>query len=329
MTVHIAIIGLGQTGASVGLALADQKEKLHRTGHDIDPAQARQAEKQGAVDSIHFNLPAAVEKADLVVLALPIDQIKPTLEVIAPVLRQDAVVVDFAPVKRAMLEWARQILPPDRHYVGLAPVRNPLYLDVPEADADTAHADFFHHSIIAVVTPPGTPAEANRLATDLISLLGAEHLFIDPYELDGLVAATHILPELLSSALVHATTAQPGWLEARKFADKAYAAVTRPAAHPGTAAALTRMALNAPDNTLRVLDNAIDALQTLRTLVAEGDAPALEAYFEQARQNRLTWWEQRSAGNWSKEGEPKVEPFGTGMILGRLLGINRPKRPKK
>lgn len=328
MTVQITIIGLGQTGASVGLALAAHKDQLYRVGHDIDPTRARQAEKLGAVDAIHYNLPAAVEKADLVVLALPVDQIQPTLEVIAPVLRPEAVVVDLAPVKQVVMEWARQILPPDRYYIGLAAVRNPLYLDTPEAELDTPHADFFRQSLIAVVAPPDAPAEAHRLATDLTSLLGAEHMFIDPGELDGLVAATHILPNLLSSALVQATIPQPGWREARKLADQAYAAVTRPAAHPGTAAALTRMALNAPENTLRVLDNAIDALQSLRTLVAEGDAQALENYFEQARQNRLTWWEQRSAGNWSKEGEPKVEPFGTGMILSRLLGINRPKRPK-
>ena len=328
MIVNIAIIGLGQTGVSIGLALADQKEHLHRTGHDIDPERARQAEKLGAVDAIQYNLPAAVEKANLVVLALPYDQIQPTLEVIAPVLHQGAVVVDLAPVKQTVMEWAQKILPAECYYIGLAPVRNPQYLDAPEADLDTGHGDFFHHSIIAVVTPPGTPAEANRLAIDFIKLLGADHLFVDPFELDGLVTATHILPGLLSSALVHATMAQPGWQEGRKLADQAYAAVSRPAARASTAAALAGLALNAPENTLRVLDNTLAALQNLRALVAKGDVQALQDYFERARYSRAEWWSQRGAGNWKAESEVPVEQPAKGQVFGRLFGFGKSKEPK-
>lgn len=328
MTIQIAIIGLGQTGLSVGLALAEHKEHLQRTGHDIDPARARQAEKLGAVDGIHFNLPAAVEKAGLVVLALPLDQIRPTLEVIAPVLPKGALVVDLAPVKQSVLEWARQTLPPERYFIGLTPVRNPAYLDAPEADANTGHADFFHHSIIAVVTPPGTPPEANRLATDFIGLLGAGHLFVDPFELDGLVTATHLLPGMLAAALVHATMLQPGWQEARKFTDVAYASATQPAVRSGTAAALAGMALNAPENTLRVLDNTLRALQTLRALVAKGDPQELQEYFDRARYSRDEWRQERNAGNWNAENEPRVEMPTASQVFGQLFRFGKPKDPK-
>ena len=328
MTIQITIIGLGQTGISVGLALAEHKAQLHRTGHDPDLDRARQAEKLGAVDTVHINLPAAVEKANLVILALPLDEIRATLEVIAPVLPPGAVVVDLAPVKQSVMAWARQLLPAGRYYVGLVPVRNPHYLDTPETDLDTAHADFFHNSLIAIVTPPGVPDQANRLAMDLISLLGADHLFVDPYELDGLVTGTHILPGILSSALVHATMAQPGWQEGRKLADQAYAAVSRPAARASTAAALAGLALNAPENTLRVLDNTLAALQNLRTLVAKGDSQALQDYFERARYSRAEWWSQRGAGNWKAENEVPVEPPAKGQAFGRLFGFGKSKEPK-
>lgn len=328
MTVNIAIIGLGQTGTSVGLALAEHKNMVHRTGHDIILAQARRAEKQGALDEVNINLPASVEKADLVVLALPIDQIRNTLQVIAPVLRQGAVVVDLVPVKQVVLEWARQILPAGRHYVGLAAVRNPLYLDTPEHDADTGRADLFRHSVIAVVTPPGVAPEAIRLATDFVSLLGGEHLFVDPQELDGLIAATHILPELLSSALIHATVPQPGWKEARKFADRAYASVSRPAARSNTPAAIASLALNSPENTLRVLDNVMASLQTLRGLVEKQDAQGLQDYFKQARRSREEWWQERGGGNWAaEEGAPAEMPTSS-EVFGRLFGIGKPKKSK-
>jgi prephenate dehydrogenase len=34
MTIQITVIGLGQVGASIGLALLDHKEKIFRCGHD-------------------------------------------------------------------------------------------------------------------------------------------------------------------------------------------------------------------------------------------------------------------------------------------------------
>ena len=331
MTIQITIIGLGQTGVSVGLALAEHKAQLHRTGHDADLDRARQAEKLGAVDAVHINLPAAVEKANLVVLALPLDEIRATLEVIAPVLPPGAVVVDLAPVKQSVMAWAHQLLPAGRYYVGLAAVRNPRYLDAPETDLDTGYADFFHNSIIAVVTPPGVPPEANRLAMDLIRLLGADHLFVDPFELDGLVTGTHILPGMLASALVHTTMGQPGWREARKFADLAYAAVSRPAARSESPAALAGMALNAPENTLRHLDSLLSALQKLRLLVASGDAQALENYFEQAQTSRSEWWQERGAGNWKEAEQVRPETPPARPLFGQLLGFGKPKdqKPKK
>ena len=92
MTVQITIVGLGQLGASVGLALGSRQDDIHRVGHDKNSEAAKAAQKKGAVDDVKNNLPAAVREADIVLLSLPIDEIRATLEVIAPDLREGAVV---------------------------------------------------------------------------------------------------------------------------------------------------------------------------------------------------------------------------------------------
>lgn len=74
MTTQITIIGLGQIGTSIGLALAKQKESILRVGHDKESKTARTAKKMGAVDKVFINLFSAVENADFIVLALPLDQ---------------------------------------------------------------------------------------------------------------------------------------------------------------------------------------------------------------------------------------------------------------
>ena len=73
MTVQVTILGLGQIGASIGLALGEHKDLVRRIGNDTEPKIARRAEKMGAIDHVIFNLPSAVRHADLVILALPVD----------------------------------------------------------------------------------------------------------------------------------------------------------------------------------------------------------------------------------------------------------------
>ena len=70
MSVQITIIGLGQVGTSIGLALAGQKN-IKRVGHDKSYEVARAAQKAGAVDEIKVNLPSSVSDANVVILSLP------------------------------------------------------------------------------------------------------------------------------------------------------------------------------------------------------------------------------------------------------------------
>jgi prephenate dehydrogenase len=96
--------------------------------------------------------------------------------------------------------------------------------------------------MVAIVTPSGTASEAIKLAIDFVSLLDCEHLFVDPVELDSLMAAVHLLPQLMAAALLNTTVDQPGWWEGRKFAGRAYAQVTAPSVHSGEPEAVANAA---------------------------------------------------------------------------------------
>ena len=328
MSIQITIIGLGQIGASIGLTLAGQKQIL-RVGHDLEPATARKAGKLGAVDKVIINLSRAVKDANLVVLALPVDQIKETLEYIAPDLKPEAVVIDTAPVKEAVVEWARQVLPERRYYIGMTPVINAIYLMDGDWGIEAAHADLFKNGLFAVVTPSPSSPEAIRLATDLASLLGAEHMFADIAEIDGLMAATHILPQLAGAALTGMTIGQPGWLEGRKVAGRSFAKVTDPVVSSDSAAALASAAVNNRQNTIRVLDTLVSALQDIRSEIEAQDVKALEARFESGREGRVNWWKERWGANWAaKEQASGVEIPKASDWMGRLIGTYRPKNKK-
>ncbi|MGW8249460.1 MAG: prephenate dehydrogenase [Anaerolineales bacterium] len=329
MAVQITIIGLGQVGGSIGLALAEHKDLFLRVGHDREPDAARQALKLGAIDKNSINLPSAVREADIVLLSLPVDQIRDTLEIIAQDLRENAVVLDTAPVKEAVTSWAKELLPPNRHYIGLTPVLNPSYLLSQDSGIAAARADLFHQGMLCIVAPPGTVSEAIKLSADLARLIGANALFVDPVENDSLMAATHILPQLVSAALLNATVDQPGWYEARKIAGRSYAEVTNPAVLLSEPPTLSSAALATRENVLRVVDAMIASLYAIRDDLENEDNQSLVDRLERARQGGQVWWSQRRAANWAEESGPVPEISASSEIFGRLIGIRSRKKKSK
>jgi prephenate dehydrogenase len=329
MAVQITIIGLGQIGASIGLALKDRKDQLVRVGHDIELEISRQAEKLGAIDRADINLPHSVESADLVVLALPVDQLRETLQIIAPDLRENCVVVDTGPAKEAMAAWTAELLPESVHYVGLTPMINPAYLQDHDLGIKAARPDLFQGGLMAIVAPATADSAALKLAADLTRLLGAMPLFADPLEVDGLMAATHLLPQLMAAALLNATIDQPGWREGRKFAGRAYAETTAAAVLPGDAHSLAATALLNRDNTLRVLDTAIAALSAIRNDIDQDDEAALDERLKRARSGREAWWKGRQSKEWITETAPGVDLPDMPGVVGRLFGIGKKPKTKK
>lgn len=326
MTVQITLVGLGQIGASIGLALAGHKNIVYRVGHDRDLTVARRAEKMGAVDKVMLNLPSSARQADLVLLALSMDQMRETLEIIAPDLKEGAVVMDTGAVKAAMVDWAAELLPNGRHYVGLTPVLNPAYLHESAVGVEAARADLFRNGMMAIVAPQHTPSEAIKLAADLTRLLGASPFFADPLEMDGLMATTHILPQLMAAALLDATLDRPGWDEARKIAGRAYAEVSGALRHATPPESLRAATLLNRQNVIRLLDNAIASLQAIRNEVVDNNPKSLDERLGRARSGRDEWWQQRQAANWVLEELPTSEPPTAAEVFGRLLGVGKKRK---
>ena len=50
MQIKMMIIGLGQIGASIGMALNNSSDRIYRIGYDEDPKVMRQASKLKVVD---------------------------------------------------------------------------------------------------------------------------------------------------------------------------------------------------------------------------------------------------------------------------------------
>jgi len=313
MPTKIALLGLGRWGASISAAL-QAREGLLVTGFDPDAELAGFAKQRGLLSQPAWNIFAAVEGAEVVLLALPLSEQRETLTTIAPELRSGCVIVSVAPLLGPPLAWAAEFLPAERYFIASHPILNPARWLTEAASPEAARADLFARSQWALAPSTTCPPEALKLASDLIALLGASPYFVDPAEHDGVMGTVGALPVLLAWALMQATTSAPGWSEMHKAADAGFATATAALTDADQAAVL----LNG-GNVVSRLDAMLDELKTLRDLVASGSSPRLHEALAEAASRRAEWLAERQSGEPTDLPRSSVELPSSSETFGRLL----------
>jgi prephenate dehydrogenase len=328
MPVQLAILGLGQIGASIGLALDQHKDTILRVGYDPDGHRLQQAEKNGAIDRATTKMGSAVQEADVVLLALPIGQIRESLQEISKYLHPGTVVMETSLAKQAVMDWMIELLPPGCHAIGLLPVINPAYLTSIGVGRDAVRDDLFQNGRMGIVFPVDTPAEVIKVAVDLTHFLGARPLFLDLLELDGLIASTEVLPQLLTAAFLDATLDQPGWRDAQKVAGRSYAVLTEPIELAGEPADFAEVAIDHRANLPRLLDNLIRSLVSFEEDLSQGDKEAIEGRVAKVKQGREEWLQLRFSDKEEPTGLPSIESPTASEIFGQQIGLGRRKKRK-
>ncbi len=318
----ITIVGLGLVGSSIGMALCQGQRDFEVVGHDREPNVATAARKAGAVDRTEWNLIKACAGADLIILALPVMAIRETMEAVAQDLKPGCVITDTASIKVPVIQWAQELLPEHVHFVGGDPILNGTQDEIGVAGASAA---LLQDAIYCLCPTPTAAPEAVQVIADLVSRLGAQPLFLDAAEHDGLTAGVDHLPAILAAALVEATTLINPWKEMRKLAGGPYRAAT----HLGTddAAAYRDMILANREHVLRWIDTFIERLHHWRQLIAEEQSEAVEEAFQQAIEARAQWQRQKASGEW-EEREP-VDLSDTTGYFRSLLGFRGRSRKRE
>jgi prephenate dehydrogenase len=318
MPTTLGIVGLGQIGASVGLALKSRGAADRVLGHTRDAAAGRTALTMGAIDS-SVGLKELVREADVVFLCLPLGEIRTTLERIQSWLKPNAVLIDTAPIRSQVNQWVEELLPPAAHHIGLVPAPNPSMLALVDWGAKAANAELFNRSTIMLVASPKTTAAVEELALGIVRLLGAAPLLVDPAESDGIMTTAHLLPQLTSSALIEACVGTAGWQEARKLAGRPFATVTGGMAYFDDPASVEAAAMANSARVVHGLDVLIAALNGMRDDIQRRDGPQLAERLRHSYKARERWLDERNDAEWLNEGHDEVELPGLGEHMTRLF----------
>jgi prephenate dehydrogenase len=317
MNTQVTIIGLGQIGASIGMALKENKN-IKRVGFDKDAAVAKAAQSLEVVDEIR-SLPAAVKDAAIILLCLPLGEIRETLRQIGPWLSDNAIVMDTAPIKSGTMKWAKELIPPGRFHLGLVPGINPHYMTSLEYGLNTAEPDLFQKGIFVIDAPQGTPEAIVNRAFEFSRSVGAKPMLFDAIESDGLMMLVHILPQLAAAALLNATVGQPGWQEARKLAGRPFAGVTAGMAIQDDADSLREAVLANRTSAVYALDMLMAAMKGLRDDIEQGNEQDVSERLNEAAKDREAWLDERAEAAWLKEGGDQEDVPSFGQHIGQTI----------
>src|SRR5262245_5166442 len=225
---RVAIVGLGQIGGSLGLAL-ESAGGWHRAGFDTRALARREAHAKGAVDEVAPTLAAACRDAQLAVVAVPVDALPGVIDRVAAALPEGAALLDTGSARGGGVTVALARASRRVRAVGGHPIAGNERKGLAGASAQ-----LFHGAPFALLPARGgVPPIVRALVRDI----GAEPRIVTPAEHDRALARTSHLPWLISRAL-----ARLGSAAARgRLAGPGYASMTRlAAADPRIPAAYTR-----------------------------------------------------------------------------------------
>lgn len=314
----ITIVGLGLIGGSIGLALKKSKIEAEIVGHDKDFGIAGRAQKRGAIDKTDWNLVSACQEASLVILAMPLDGIRPTLDALKPYLVPGVIVTDTATTKVPVMEWAKE-LPQGVHFIGGDPALSPRKTSTGRG-IDSADADLLQDASYCLT--PSVSAEPGAIQTmsNFVALLGAKPYFIDAAEHDGLMAGVQHLPALLATALGAATMQSQGWRELGKLAGADFRTATDLLPPNGKTAREQFLAHRT--DLVHWIDVTQQTLRELRGLLEGTDEQVLETLVENLNKERDRWLsgnleENGPAVNWQEATQSSLSRLFLGGLADR------------
>ena len=326
MGFQITIIGMNVTSSSIGLALGAFPGDITRVGVDREAETLNKAKRLGIVDRTSFNIPDAVNEADVILLAEPLDQLLDTLNAIIPYLNADIHLLDVSGVKQTINLHLLNSCPDFHNHVNLTCVVNPDYMLTALSSIEDARQDLFKNGLIALSMAEGTSKDTVELASAIVRLLGARIMFTDPVEADGLQAAALYLPQMLSSILMNVAAGQPGWREARKLVNAPFMLPAGILEMIPNAESAASEWLAEKENLIRYIDILAEELQDIRSELESDDGQRLAVRIGTAKDSFCNLHDLRLNGDLVDTGHVKLHIPSSAETLREMIGFGRRKK---
>jgi prephenate dehydrogenase len=229
------------------------------------------------------DLLAAVWDADLVILCLPLSQMRSRVREMFPALKRGAIVTDVGSVKASVMrELESLVAKAGAQFVGGHPMAG-----AEKTGVSAARADLFVNTVCVVTPTEKTNRAALKKVERFWKSLGSRVLELKPETHDALVSRSSHLPHVLAATLTHLVL-NPAQLKNQvALCANGFRDTTRIAS--GSPEMWRDIALANRKNLGRSLEAFIADLQKFRRVLKKADAEAIAKFFETAKQRRDNW----------------------------------------
>ena len=195
---QISVVGMGLLGASISLAVSRLSSASKTTGYSHRASTRQKARKLGVADEIFDNVCESVSKADLVILATPVQTFEGIFHKIASGLKEGCIVTDVGSTKVMSHRWACKHLGKNVYYVGSHPIAGSEKRGV-----EFARDDLFVGSQCILTKKKGTSSKALSALRRFWVGLGCSVSVMDPVMHDRIFGRVSHLPHLAAAALLN------------------------------------------------------------------------------------------------------------------------------
>ena len=270
---RIAFLGFGLIGGSIALALRAAGSRAHLAAWTPSGDGATAGLRAGVIDAAPKTAAAAIDGADLVILAGPPMAVLAGLDELSGPLRgslaRHAVITDVASTKAIIVARAEDLGLP---FVGGHPMAGRE-----TSGFGAAAADLFHDRPWVVIPASGAPKRGGDMVEALARAVGARPVVMSAIEHDLAVAAISHLPLVAAAALVESVAGdQSAWPAAGALAAGGWRDMTRLArGDPAMGGDILATNARPVAGALRGYRDAVDAWIAELEQISGEDAPAL------------------------------------------------------
>jgi len=282
----LVIVGVGLIGGSVAAALRRTGKVRRVVGVGRGRANIERALELKMIDEASDDLAVAVKGADIVLLAVPVQQNERVLAQLAGALPAQTLVTDAGSTKMDYVSAVRRLLP--SLLANVVPAHPIAGAELTGVDA--AHSGLFVDKNVVLTPLPENHAQAVDRIESMWKACGARVSRMSPQHHDQVFSAVSHLPHMLAYTLVHMIAMRPDAQELFSFAAGGFRDFTRIASSSPEMwrdiASTNRAALLADIAAYQ------QQLGHLANLIRDADAEQLGKIFETARNARNAWLRQ-------------------------------------
>ena len=276
----IAVIGVGLIGASIALAARRAGLTSNITGCEIDSGKAAEIEKLGLVDHVTTDAVAAVQDADLVVMAVPVGALGDLAAKIVPAMKPGAVLTDTGSTKRSVLRDVDPHISGAIHWLPSHPLAGTEHSGPAAGFAELFDGRYW------LLLPREVPEDEVVRFESFVAAMGSVSERMDADYHDKVLALTSHLPHLIAYTIVGTAVDLEGQLknDVIRFSASGFRDFTRIAASDPVM--WRDVFINNDEAVLEMLQRFSEDLSYLQRAIRWGEKDKLETLFSRTREIR-------------------------------------------